>query len=43
METAKKIVKMRIDGIAILNQVNGKYDLKLPSEIIHLGYDREGW
>ena len=42
METTKKIIKMRIDGIALLNQVNGLYQLKLPSEIIHLGYDSEG-
>jgi len=42
MKTTQKIMKMRLDGIAILNQINGMYKLKLPTEIVHLGYDKEG-
>ena len=42
MEKTQKIIKIRIDGIAILNQINGNYKLKLPTEVVHLGYDREG-
>lgn len=42
MEKTQKIMKMRVDVIAILNQINGMYKLKLPTEIVHLGYDREG-
>lgn len=41
MEASKSQIKMKIDGIGIINRISLKYSLSLPKEIVRIGYDTE--
>lgn len=37
--TSKSVIRMKIDGIDIINRIATTYMLSLPDEIVRIGYD----